>query len=85
VPGASLVRYASRVIRHALLLAAASLSLLAREPGCGGVDSSSSGVNAPCTRDYDCASGLTCQQGVCTGPAVDAGTDGGAKDAAGDG
>jgi hypothetical protein len=81
------VRYASVVVRHALLLGFASLSLVAHDSDCSGVDSSSSGVNAPCTRDTDCASGLTCQGGVCTGPAVDAGTEdgGGSKDAASDG
>jgi hypothetical protein len=40
--------------------------------GCGSLDSTSAGVNAPCTRDNDCASGLTCQSGVCSGPMMDA-------------
>ena len=81
------MRYASGVVRHALLFGFASLSLVGRAYDCGAVDSSSSGVNAPCTRDNDCASGLTCQGGVCTGPAVDAGAPdaAGSKDAAGDG
>jgi hypothetical protein len=81
------LRYAIGVVRHALVLGIASFSLVARDPGCGSVSSSLSGVNAPCTRDYDCASGLTCESGVCTGPPVDAGVpaDSGPKDAANDG
>ena len=81
------MRYACVVVRHALLLGFASLSLAGRAYDCSGVDSSSSGVNAPCTRDSDCASGLSCQGGVCTGPAVDAAAPdaAGSKDAAGDG
>jgi hypothetical protein len=56
---------------------------VARDPGgCGGVDSSStSGVNAPCTRDKDCKDDLACQKGVCTAPS----TDGGAGDGSADG
>jgi hypothetical protein len=75
------------VLRNAFVLGVAGLSLLARDPGCGGgVDSPSSGVNAPCTRDKDCADGLRCVEGVCTSPAShDAGSEGGAKDAGDDG
>jgi hypothetical protein len=77
------------VIRHALILGAASLSLLFRDGGCGDEDASPSGVNAPCTRSYDCVSGLTCQGGVCTPPPEDAGlpsdAEAGLQDAAGDG
>jgi hypothetical protein len=73
------VRYASDVIRQALLVGFAGLSLLAKTADCGDVDSSSSPVNAPCTRDNDCMSGLTCQGGVCSGPG---GEDAGVSDAA---
>ena len=78
------------VIRQAFVLGVAGISLLARDPGCGSVDSSSSGANAPCTRDYDCTSGLECVGGVCTAPGGDGGPakDSGStppKDAAGDG
>jgi len=60
--------------------------MLARDPGCGAVDSSSSsGVNAPCERTSDCADGLTCTDGVCAGPNEDAGDEAGAKDAGGNG
>ena len=55
--------------------------LFARDPGCGGVDSTESGLNAPCTRDKDCKDELTCQKGVCSGPEKgDAATDAGPKD-----
>jgi hypothetical protein len=60
------------VVRHALVLGFASLSLVARDPGCGSAGSSSNGPNAPCTRNYDCASGLSCLSGVCSGPPEDA-------------
>jgi hypothetical protein len=66
------VRYAFDVLRHALVLGVAGLSIAARGPGCGGFESSSAGLNAPCTRDTDCESGLLCQAGVCTGPLEDA-------------
>jgi hypothetical protein len=76
-----------RVLRHALVFGVAGLSLLSRDPGCGGgVDSEPSGVNAPCTRDKDCGDGLKCTDGVCTSPTPhDAGSESGAKDAAADG
>lgn len=48
---------------------------LGRDPGCGGAESPSSGVNAPCTRSKDCGAGLVCMEGVCTEP--DAGTSSG--------
>jgi hypothetical protein len=76
------------VVRHAFAFGLATF--VAGASGCGNVDSSSGGVNAPCTRDYDCASGLTCLSGVCTGPLEDAdapadtGVESGA-DAGGDG
>jgi hypothetical protein len=79
------------VIRHALILGAASLSLFFRDGGCGDDDANPSGLNAPCTRGYDCISGLSCQGGVCVGPSDDAGVSGdgeagaGIGDAAGDG
>ncbi len=58
------------------------LALIAwRDPGCGGVDTTTSGPNAPCTRDKDCNDGLTCAHGVCASP--DAGIDD-AGDAAAD-
>lgn len=81
------MRYAFGVVRHVLVIALASLPFVPFGAGCGNVNSSSGGVNAPCTRDYDCASGLTCQSGVCTGPAQDAGvpSEAGPKDAGGDG
>jgi hypothetical protein len=75
------------VFREAVVLGVASLSLFSSRAGpggCGGEDASSSGVNAPCTRNYDCATGLTCNSGLCAGPNEDAGGDagGGGKDAA---
>jgi hypothetical protein len=75
------------VLRHALVLGVAGLALLATSLGCSDVDSSSSGANAPCTRDYDCEGDLTCQQGVCAAPEGDGGSvDASAgKDAAADG
>ncbi len=75
------------MVRRALVFGFASLALAARDPGCGGVDSTSAGVNAPCTRTGDCANGLTCESGVCTGPLNDGGSsaEGGIKDAAIDG
>ena len=82
------MRYASRVLRQALVFGVAGFSLMARDPGCSGVDSTSSGPNAPCTRDYDCASGLICKGGVCAGPDGDGGakdSGSGAKDGASDG
>jgi hypothetical protein len=88
VPAVPRVRYALCVIRQALVLGVASLSLLARDPGCSSVDSSgTSGANAPCTRDYDCKDGLTCRGGVCTGPSKDGGLSdgGGSTDGADDG
>jgi len=76
------------VVRTSLTLAAvlqvgfgAVLGSGARhEPGCGGADSPSGGVNAPCTRTKDCQGSLTCDQGVCVDPdaipvVVDAGAD----------
>ncbi|MDB4942520.1 MAG: hypothetical protein JWP97_2054 [Labilithrix sp.] len=48
---------------------------LGRDPGCGGGDSPSSGLNGPCTRNKDCGGELACREGVCTTP------DGGAPDA----
>ena len=62
------------MVRQAVVakLAALGIALLfARDPGCGGVESTSSGVNAPCTRDHDCKDELTCEKGVCTGPDKD--------------
>lgn len=75
------------MFRQAVVLGVASLSLFSSRSGpggCGGEDASPSGVNAPCTRNYDCSSGLTCDNGACTGPNEDAGGDagGGGKDAA---
>jgi hypothetical protein len=52
---------------------------LSHDPSCGGVDSPTSGPNAPCTRDKDCRDGLVCSGGVCAvpdaGPADDGGAD----------
>ncbi len=77
------------MFRHALILGAASFSLFFRDPGCGGEDSEANGVNAPCERDHDCASELSCRGGLCVGPVVDAGpssdAEGGVRDAADDG
>lgn len=40
-----------------------------RDPGgCGGTESPSSGINAPCTRTKDCGRSLVCVEGVCTEP-----------------
>jgi hypothetical protein len=63
------------VVRGALLLGVAAVALYASGAGCGSAVDSSSGLNAPCTRDKDCQDGLTCEEGVCTGPSVDAGGD----------
>jgi hypothetical protein len=85
------------VVRQAFAakLAALGIALVfARDPGCGGVESTSSGINAPCTRDRDCKDELTCEKGVCTGHSkddagADASQDAGGSDAgssdAGDG
>ncbi len=52
---------------------------LAHDPGgCGSVDSSSSGLNAPCTRSKDCSGHLVCTQGVCTDDDADSGSSGNA-------
>jgi hypothetical protein len=53
------------VVRTAFVLTVLSLGL-GHEPGCGGADSPSSGLNAPCTRSKDCSSSLVCSEGVCT-------------------
>jgi hypothetical protein len=71
-----------------LVSVAVAWGALARDPGCGGADSPSSGPNAPCTRSKDCSAGLVCEEGVCTErdagavdasthPPVDASDDGG--------
>ena len=79
------------MVRHVAILGIAGISLmLGQDPGCGGVDSPSGTVNAPCTRDKDCRGGLTCREGVCAeldaGPLTDAASaDGGSQDAARDG
>ena len=79
------------MVRHVALLGIAALfgSALSREPGCGGADSHSGNVNAPCTRDKDCRDALVCREGVCSdldaGVVVDAAVDALAKDAARDG
>jgi hypothetical protein len=67
------------VIREALLAGVAALGL-ARDPSCGGTDSPTSGVNAPCTRDKDCSGALLCREGICS--EGDAGAS--VSDAAGD-
>lgn len=51
---------------------------LAHDP-CTGVDSPGGGANSPCTRTSDCASGLSCDGGVCT--PLDAGPSEGGADA----
>jgi len=57
------------VVRTGLVVMSIAVSLgLARDPGCGGADSPSSGLNAPCTRTKDCSAGLVCAEGVCTEP-----------------
>jgi hypothetical protein len=57
-----------------------------RDPGCGGADASESAVNAPCTRDHDCRSGLVCSKGVCVSSSEvkDAGIDSARADASSD-
>jgi hypothetical protein len=58
------------VLRNVVAYGLLSVGALAlgRDPGCGGADSPSSGVNAPCTRTKDCTFGLVCTEGVCTEP-----------------
>ena len=58
------------------LVLAVALLALAREPGCGGVDSTENGPGAPCTRDKDCTTG-SCVHGVCAGADAGAPDDGG--------
>jgi hypothetical protein len=78
------------VVRYVVACGIAAVlgSVLARDPGCGGVDSPSGSVNAPCTRDKDCSDPLVCREGVCVpldaGAPSDAG-DAASKDAARDG
>ena len=73
------------MVRQAFVAKLAALGIalaFARDPGCGGVDSTESGVNGPCTRDKDCKDHLTCEKGVCTGPEIaDAGVDSAPADA----
>jgi hypothetical protein len=81
------------VLRNVVAYGIISLGALAlgREPGCGGSESPSSGVNAPCTRSKDCNQGLLCTEGVCAEPdsgvtPADAGSDSASpRDAADDG
>jgi hypothetical protein len=56
------------VLRNVVAYGVVSLGALAfgRDPGCGGSESPSSGVNAPCTRTKDCSGHLVCTEGVCT-------------------
>jgi hypothetical protein len=58
------------VLRNVVAYGVVSLGALAlgRDPGCGGSDQPSSGVNAPCTRSKDCNRDLVCAEGVCTEP-----------------
>ena len=58
------------MLRNVVAYGVISIGALAlgRDPGCGGADSPSSGVNAPCTRSKDCTGGLVCAEGVCTEP-----------------
>lgn len=51
-----------------VLISLAGILALARDPGCGGADSPSSALNAPCTRSKDCSAGLVCTEGVCAEP-----------------
>lgn len=79
------LRYHRDVVRQAFVAKLAALGIalaFARDPGCGGVDSTESGINGPCTRDKDCKDHLTCERGVCTGPDTgDAGVDAASTDA----
>jgi hypothetical protein len=68
------------VVRHAVAFAFVALGF-SRDPGCGGVGDSSGGANAPCTRTKDCSDGLTCVEGVCTGPDAALPVDAGPVDA----
>ena len=63
-------------MRSAFLVVIALIA--ARDTSCGGVDSTSSGPNAPCTRDKDCKEGLACTRGVCVNPDASLPSDGGA-------
>ncbi len=75
-----------RVFVAALALLPLWLALGAGAEGCGSLNTSS-GLNGPCTRDYDCTTPLSCQSGVCTGPMEDAAPprEAGPKDSASDG
>ena len=63
------------MIRHVVLVGL--LAAAAHDPSCGGVDSTSRGPNAPCTRDRDYNDGLTCAHGVCVEPDAGVSTEGG--------
>jgi hypothetical protein len=58
------------VLRNVVAYGVVSLGALAlgRDPGCGGSETPSSGVNAPCTRSKDCTGALVCTEGVCAEP-----------------
>jgi len=58
-------RYTSGVVRAGAFAVVAVAIGLSRDPGCGGPDDPQGGKNAPCTRNSDCKSGLTCSEGVC--------------------
>ena len=61
--------YTLPVVRTGLVIVSLTgILALARDPGCGGADSSESALNAPCTRSKDCSAGLVCAEGVCADP-----------------
>jgi hypothetical protein len=65
---------------HKALILAVALGV-SHDPGGCDTETTGGGVNAPCTRDKDCSTGLSCTSGVCVEPdsgappPVDAGTD----------
>jgi len=56
---------------------------LAHDP-CTGVDSPGGGANSPCTRSSDCATGLSCDGGVCWSQDASSGTPDAAPDSPSD-
>jgi hypothetical protein len=65
-------------VHEKVLLLAVAIAV-SRDPGCD-TQTAPGGINAPCTREKDCSSGLQCTGGVCVSneagpPPADAGED----------